>query len=172
MSEGSVEDTHRVLYVLQHRPKWVLLLISLKRFGPLSRYRAMELLGISKGSLRSAIAFFSTLAPPAVKTMKISKVEEAIILTDYGDRLATLGLRLVSAEVLKHARASIRPTEEIIERLRSLGFVAIDPTRFVVPSALLSAKVPQWLTVFSGYLDVLGAVKVTDRGDLYYLPPV
>lgn len=121
ISEFGAEDGSRFLLLLERRPKWLLLLLYLRKKVRLSIKEAMELLGLSHTSLKKAIRYLSgrpdmdakrsfiasTIYRPLISIEMLSYNEKFIILTEYGREFADKIIWFLKKIALNYGRIDV-----------------------------------------------------------------
>lgn len=135
VAEMGVVDGSRFKLLLERRPKWLLLLLYLRKRVMLGVREAQRLLGVKYGCLRSAIRYLagvpepgqtpppSTIHRPLVSVETLSPREKYIVLTEYGREFAEKATRLLKKIVLACGGVDVErelgvARVEVEERLR------------------------------------------------------
>jgi len=200
LDELGAEDGSRFYILLESRPKWIKLLLLLRKRYRLSTREAMVALGLKHESLKRAIRYLAglpdekslrpfvstTRAKPLIHVEMISYNERYLILTEYGKEFADKIVRFLKKVALKYGSVrldelgiSVVEAESLIRRklrdygLRDVGSVGGNVIDWQKLQRLLALTNPLLLRVMDPNL--LGFIPVEietqSRKYLFYFVP-
>ena len=134
--ELGAEDGSRFVLLLEHRPKWLRLVLLLRWRVRLSIREAMRILKMRHASLKNAIRYLagspepgprsfiaSTLRHPLVAVEMLSYNEKFIVLTEYGREFADKVIRLLRRIALNYGAVDVE--EELgVSRIELAEYIA------------------------------------------------
>jgi hypothetical protein len=121
LSELGAEDGSRFMLLLERRPKWLLLLLHLRKRVRMSIREAMSTLKLRHESLRKALRYLtgipdenakkpfiaSTRRHPLVSVEMLSYNEKFIVLTEYGWEFTNKVVRVLKKIALRYGRVDV-----------------------------------------------------------------
>lgn len=137
IAELGTENASRFILLLEKKPKWLLLVLYLRKKIRLSIREATRLLGIPYSSLKNAIRYLTgrpdrearrqfiatTLFRPLVAVEMLSYREKFLVLTEHGGEFADQVIRLLKRIALKYGRVNIED-ELGIPKIEMMKYVA------------------------------------------------
>jgi len=201
LDELGAEDGSRFYILLESRPRWIKLLLLLRRRVRLSTREALKELGMKYDSLRRAVRYLAgipderskrifistTRAKPLIYVEMISYNEKYLILTEYGKEFADKVLRLLTKAALKYGSVRLEDlgistveAESLIRR--KLLEYGLKDVKNVEDRIISWQKLQKTLTLTNPLLlrvmepGLLGFIPIdietpTKKYSLYFVPP-
>ena len=120
LEELGAEDGSRFMLLAERKPKWILLLLLLRKHVRLSMRAARKMLSMNYNQLRKAVRYLSgmpdekatrpfistTRAKPLINVEMISYNEKYLVLTEYGKEFADKVILFLKRVALMYGRVS------------------------------------------------------------------